>query len=72
MNDNDEFTEAMWQHMLLVNTDATKKITALRAEVKALRAELKGHEPEMWELAEEICCLQLQLISAGIRPWDRK
>lgn len=65
MNENDEFTEAMWQHMQLVNAEATKKIQALRAEIKALKAELKDRDPQLWEMAEEICALQLRLASLG-------
>lgn len=63
MKDTDEFTEKMWQHMLLVNQEATKKITALRGEVKQLRAELKDHEPQLWALAEELCCAELTILT---------
>lgn len=69
MTSSDEFTEAMWQHMQLVNAAATKKIGELRAEIKALRAELKDRDPQLWEMAEEICALQLRLISAQ-KPGD--
>jgi prephenate dehydrogenase len=60
----DEFTEAMWEHMQLVNQKATQKIRELRDEIKALRAELKDRDPQLWEMAEEICALQLRLASA--------
>jgi hypothetical protein len=68
VNDSDEFTESMWQHMQLVNAEATKKIRELRLEIKALKAELKDRDPQLWEMAEEICALQLKLISAGVQP----
>lgn len=63
MNDHDEFTEAMWQHMQKVNDMATAKIRALHAEIKSLRAELKDRDPQLWEMAEEICSLQLRVLS---------
>ena len=65
MNDSDEFTEAMWQHMQQVNAEAMRKINELRAEIKALRAELKDRDPQLWEMAEEICSLQLRLASVS-------
>jgi len=67
MTSSDEFTESMWQHMQLVNAAATKKINDLRQEIKELRAELKDRDPQLWEMAEEICALQLRLISLGVK-----
>ena len=60
---HDEFTEAMWQHMQKVNALANEKIRALRDEIKDLRAELKDRDPQLWEMAEEICALQLRVLS---------
>lgn len=42
---------------------ATAEIEKLRADNKALRAELKDRDPQLWEMAEQICALQLQVES---------
>lgn len=72
MTSSDEFTEAMWQHMQLVNAEATKKLNELRQEIKALRAELKDRDPQLWEMAEEICALQLRVASLTSQSGDSR
>lgn len=65
---SDDFTEAMWQHMMLVNAECTKKLNQLRAENKALKKEIASFPLTCYWLQEQVTSLELQLASArGIR-----
>jgi multidrug resistance efflux pump len=51
---DDEFTDAMWQHMQTVNTAATAKINDLRREVKQLRAEVDQEREKRYSIQEQL------------------
>ena len=58
-----EFYEGLCDAQLLALKAANEEITRLRREVKTLRAELKDRGPQLWEMAEVICELELRLAS---------
>jgi uncharacterized protein YbcC (UPF0753/DUF2309 family) len=53
----EEFDEAMWQHMQTINTAANEKIKELRREVKRLQQEAEQER-------EKRCSMQEQLVQA--------
>jgi hypothetical protein len=58
-----DFYEGLCDAQLLALKAASEEIAKLRGEVKTLRALLKDHDPQFWEMAEQICALQLRLLS---------
>ena len=59
----DEFMNAMWQHMQLMNNEATKKLNELRREITELRKELIAAKLRYYELQAENIAMQDELAS---------
>lgn len=55
---HDEFTEAMWEHVQLVNKKCTEQIRDLRKRNAILVQRDHAHAADMWELAEKIQMLE--------------